>query len=178
MRSKPPSDLFTASTVLLAIHMSPYLRQAYSEPLESLNSSWEEAATALKYYEGCGISFAKRCLWTLQTAFTQAMHTSAQMGLDGKTCPLANATSHSEPPNHLKGLDFNLHSNQPCSNLHGSNEGMFDHGNHPHQRLATYALVITRPPSIRFFFEHGRKPNHRLLVADGWFRMASGDPSI
>lgn len=69
----PKLDVFTASTVILAIILSPdadVLRPRSADPLEA---TWKLAMEILALYEGKGRSFSRRCAWTLQTALEQGL---------------------------------------------------------------------------------------------------------
>lgn len=53
--------------------MAPEIQVAPLELLDSLENSWNQCIEALRYYADSDSAFAKRCLWTLQTAHVQGM---------------------------------------------------------------------------------------------------------
>jgi hypothetical protein len=65
------TDLYTAGTVVLAVLLTPQLRQAYSNDPESLKMAWSQCVASLTAYKQSDSSFAKRCLWILQTVYMQ-----------------------------------------------------------------------------------------------------------
>lgn len=66
-------DVFTASTVILAIILSPNTKDLCPRSVDSLETTWKLAMEILALYEGRGRSFSRRCAWTLQTALEQGL---------------------------------------------------------------------------------------------------------
>lgn len=65
--------LYTAGTVLLAVLLTPALRQARPNKTPSLNASWEVCIDALSRFADSDESFAKSCVLLLQSALDHAL---------------------------------------------------------------------------------------------------------
>lgn len=66
-------DIFTASTVILAVMVSEHAQVLCPDAADPLETTWKRAMEILAVYEKDGVAFARQCAWTLQTALEQGL---------------------------------------------------------------------------------------------------------